>query len=193
MVSDSFALKNNNKALRADFLIPTQAFVGDTVVCLDITKPVPDRVLWSYPESVYTLEKNFSRLRGVVTQTGKLLFKMTVSNDECEYFVEHSIAVKEKAIGLEDNINSSEALIKSVVIAPNPSNGKFKLTIELSKKEDVVIKIIRNLSGQSVYELSDKGKDKYEFDITLNQMTGLYLLTVSSGQENVTHRILINR
>lgn len=189
-VSDSFALKNNNKALRADFLIPTQAFVGDTVVCLDITKPIPDRVVWGLPDVANILEKNSSKVSSVFIQEGEFEVKMKVHRESCENEVTHKIKLVKNSAKVLESENQG---IRSVSIFPNPSSGVFKIKIVLSDINPIDIKINNNISGRSVYSFSDNGKSEYAVDLNLNVLSGLYILTIASKNEVSTHRIFINR
>lgn len=58
----SFTLRNSTQALQSDFLIPTQAFVGDTVLALDITKPIPDKIIWTLPADAFQVRTTSSTI-----------------------------------------------------------------------------------------------------------------------------------
>ncbi len=191
-ITGEYNLIYNDKALKADFLIPTQAFAGDTVVCLDITKPVPDRVVWTLPTEAFKIEENEIRIGSIFTTEGQYTVKMDAYSGDCHQIVSHSIIISEKGSS-EGQIYSPEELIKSVTIFPNPSNGQFMVKVELASEKELELSLIRNISGEKVYAKKEPKSRQFSIDINLNVVSGVYILQVKVDKVLKSYRVAVNK
>ena len=191
ILKNEFELKNRPNTFNADFLIPTQALIGDTVVCLDITKPIPTKVIWEYASVANAIIENNSKLVSIYAKEGSYLVRMIVANDACENKVEHTIQINPNN-GKQSTI-VGEDIIKSITITPNPSTGKFELTVRLSKNLPITVDIVQNVGASVVFNSTETSKQIHEIPIELNVVTGVYIVRVQAGSEIRSSRILINR
>jgi hypothetical protein len=191
MATDTFNLKNNLFRLKADFLIPTQAAIGDTVVSMDITQPIPDQVIWELPYEAFKIEENQARIKSIFSYPGQYTVKMTAFSGNCIQTVSHSLAIVEKENNLDNN--SEEQLIKTVVISPNPNTGQFKVKIVLNQEKAVELSIIRNVTGERVSQKTLMAAKEFETDFNLNVVPGIYILQVKVSGVVQSYRIAVNR
>lgn len=89
-------------------------------------------------------------------------------------------------VGIE-NIDELETL----EIAPNPTQGLVKVTMELNTAEiinlqmyDITGKVINNMTSDKTIA------DAFEFDLS-NQAAGVYILRIQVGQNNLVRRIIV--
>jgi len=79
-------------------------------------------------------------------------------------------------------------------IAPNPANDIFELKINAEQTQDVQILILDMLG--KVYEQIDytvsPGATSVPFD-THNLTTGIYFLSITNGQDFVSHKLVIEK
>lgn len=191
VATDTFQLRNNLFKLKADFLIPTQAAIGDTVVCMDITQPIPDQVIWELPYEAFKIEENLARIKSIFNYKGQYTVKMTAFAGNCIQTVSHSIAIVEKESNVENQNN--EQLIKAVTISPNPNKGQFKVKVTLSHEKAAELSIIRNVTGERVYQKSTLPAKEVETDFSLNVVPGIYILQIRVEGIVQSYRIAINR
>jgi hypothetical protein len=203
MVSDSFALKNNNKALRADFLIPTQAFVGDTVVCLDITKPVPDLIAWFLPNEMEQILSNETSIQFIPYYEGNYEIKMLAIAGECKNIVNRNLKIfkKQDSEDTETAYGYKERPIQRIDVFPNPNFGHFTIEIATSKAivngTPIKINILRNATGESVYQESTlfdiKSNSTLKKEIRINVFSGMYSLVIEvNKQQYITKLAILN-
>ncbi|UBM60708.1 hypothetical protein LAG90_08675 [Marinilongibacter aquaticus] len=188
-VADTFELRHNQFALHADFLIPTQAFVGDTVVCLDITDPLPDEVLWFPPLSARVLNETFSKLEMAFEKEGLYHVEMKANQGECQNVVVHEIEI------LEMPSDSSATLfdenIQSIRISPNPNSGLFDFQIKLYQAEKVEVEMVNAANGHLVFSEAFENEREINGRVDVAVMPGLYIFYVKTAKELQSKRVLI--
>ena len=77
-----------------------------------------------------------------------------------------------------------------VGIYPNPSNGVF--TIDWSPQQETHL-YIYNIHGQSVYQSTISGLDKFQIDLPSKISNGIYLLRVTGNAYSSSEKIVISR
>ncbi|MFN3785098.1 MAG: hypothetical protein ACK4R6_14365 [Spirosomataceae bacterium] len=194
-VKAEYELVNNDKALKADFLFPTQAIVGDEIVALDITKPIPNKVIWTLPAEADKLEENSKRIKFAFVNDGKYVLQMQAFLGDCISLVKHDIEV----FKLEDTDKTDSKsgydktkLISKVTVSPNPNYGKFTVTVDLVRAKPIEVNIIRASTGQMVYStIISEVKKQHIFDLNLKIKTDNYLLIIKSEDSINQTRIAI--
>ena len=174
--------------------MPSQALLGDTIVALDITKPVPDKILWKLPVAAYKVGQNSSTIFFVPTTEGTHRLEMKAFSADCENIVKHDVKVfKRESISETDSTLGFQQFknIESVEIFPNPNDGRFKVTVKLLKLANMDVKITKSSTGQVVFTKKDTGFKIYTFEVYLSVPADVYVLTVVSDQSIFTKRIVI--
>lgn len=194
-IKAEYELINNDKALKADFLLPVQVFVGDEVVALDITKPIPDKVIWTLPAEADKMEENIKRIKFAFINDGKYVVQMQAFLGDCITIVKHDIEVfKPEDIDKTDPKLGYDKtkLISKVAVSPNPNYGKFSVTVDLVRAKPIEVSIIRASSGQTVYSTTfSEVKKQHVFDLDLKIKTDNYILIVKSEDSVNQTRIAI--
>jgi hypothetical protein len=195
VIKAEYELVNNDKALKADFLLPVQVFVGDEVVALDITKPIPDKVIWTLPAEADKMEENIKRIKFALVNEGKYVVQMQAFLGDCITIVKHDIEVfKPEDIDKTDPKLGYDKtkLISKVAVSPNPNYGKFSVTVDLVRAKPIEVSIIRASSGQTVYSTTfSEVKKQHVFDLDLKIKTDNYILIVKSEDSVNQTRIAI--
>ena len=194
-VSNTYELKNNNQAMIADFLMTIQAFEGDTVYALDISKPAPDEIIWKLPQDANILHQDVEGMTFQMVLEGVYTIEMIAKKGECE-----NRKIREIEIFRKEDIDKTSGdlfygtyeIIKSMVISPNPNFGKFDIDVKLSKKEDINITITRASNGVQIYKEDFKGLQDYHIPMQLkNFIQDNYLVTVKAGSTVLMKRVLL--
>ncbi|MFN3487549.1 MAG: hypothetical protein ACK4YV_00365 [Emticicia sp.] len=194
-VKAEYELVNNDKALKADFLLPVQVFVGDEVVALDITKPIPDKVIWTLPAEADKMEENIKRIKFAFVNHGKYVVQMQAFLGDCITIVKHDIEVfKPEDIDKTDPKLGYDKtkLISKVAVSPNPNYGKFSVTVDLVRAKPIEVSLVRASSGQTVYKTTlSEAKQQHLLDMDVRVKSDNYLLIVRSEDSVNQTRIAI--
>ncbi len=194
-VKAEYELVNNDKALKADFLLPVQVFVGDEVVALDITKPIPDKVIWTLPAEADKMEENIKRIKFAFVNEGDYVVQMQAFLGDCITLVKHDIKVfkPEDVDETDPRLGYDKTkLISKVAVSPNPNYGKFSVTVDLVRPKPIEVSLVRASSGQTVYKTTlSEAKQQHILDMDVKVKSDNYLLIVRSEDSVNQTRIAI--
>jgi uncharacterized delta-60 repeat protein len=87
--------------------------------------------------------------------------------------------------------------INYISLFPNPSNGQFKLVLDLNFSNITSIDLI-NLNGKVIHKIAEntffvEGLNTVEIDLNKDLSSGLYLIRIQSEKEVTSQKILIKR
>lgn len=190
---DSFELIVSNDLLRADFLMTSEAYVGDTVVVIEISWPAPEKVNWDFGEKAQVLKKDEVYAELVFEEAGRFKVSLEAGIADCINHYSQHITIydkKEKSKG-ERNAGESNNLIREFQVYPNPSDGEFEVLIAL-ESQAIIELVMVDLKGRIVFDKQLNNRSSYIVPIHLPYIgQGLYLLRLKSGNETKVQRILI--
>ena len=95
---------------------------------------------------------------------------------------------------MRDNTITEKATALSVY--PNPSNGEFSISYDISKRSDVslVIYDMKGLLIRSLVNVNDQYGGKYQIPVNLSDLpNGIYIVSLIIGDKKSTERIVIER
>jgi uncharacterized protein (DUF2141 family) len=161
-----------------NFIVPSNAVKGDTIVFVDITDPRPDSVKWTFPPNIQLVNdtNKFSPVV-VVKDTGSTSVTVTAYYPGCQ--VPFTRTFKFGAVDTNVANPNNNNGIESASVSPNPNNGVFDLEIKLYKKQNFAI-FINNITTNFSQQLPTQIDSKYFLqNITLNTTTpGTYVVRV---------------
>jgi hypothetical protein len=193
--SKEYTLLNSNNALKADFLMTVEAFVGDTITALDISRPTPDQITWELPAEAQTVTKQMDKVAFAIIEDGGYDIKMTARKGDCINTVTRQIKIfnKEDIDDTNPDLHYEDLnLIQDMVVYPNPNFGKFTVTVKLTKVTDVVMTMSSSSSNTVILRKEETGKKEYVFEVDQkNFMQEVYLITIQAGKSVLYKRALL--
>lgn len=184
---DTFRLETSRDLLKAEFLVPAEAFVGDTLVAIDISWPLPERVEWNYPTSFKQLAATSPDILNVQpAEAGTFSVSMRSFLAECRDLREKTILVSAK-----DNTNtggrlgySDSDLIKEFALYPNPNEGRFQVRVALSEEKEIQLKVVQFPIGIMKSEFRSNTAKNFNVNFDLPDLSqGLYIVLLRVGKE----------
>jgi hypothetical protein len=176
-----------------NFMLATSRYEKDTLVLIDVSVPVPDKVIWQFPDEAVVIDTSSSRARVCFNTTGIWPVTMTGYFGECVYTIEKllNIAPFDPLLKEKDNLHKG---IKTVKISPNPGDGRFILNIELYTKQQVSIRIM-DLYSRIIFN------DKYPADIEFNReiilpaeiLPGTYIIWVAAENDARSEVLVVTK
>lgn len=125
---------------------------------------------------------------------------MDYVNDACMFmFTENQITVAETYLGIieadfKTNVLSVQSeIFEAFSISPNPNNnGSFNVKFRAASNEDVMITVF-DIRGRKIYSNTFETNRNFNQTINLDSaQSGVYLMTVLNGRDQVTKRVIIN-
>jgi len=100
--------------------------------------------------------------------------------------VDFLLNMRFQGLGVEES-----ALVSSLSVYPNPTNGKFTVSIANAEATDMTVELV-NISGQVVYRNEVKAVYSYNEDIDASEFAkGVYYLKVNNGEEVKVEKIVV--
>jgi len=191
IAEDTFVLTTSSDLLKADFLMAPVAHVGDTVMAIDISWPLPDRIGWTFPQEATILVQSQDYASMIFKSEGKFPVKLTANLAECQS--EYSASIEIIKRGETAGGGSGSDLIKSLTAFPNPtSENRINLKIELSEVAPVRVRLVSLEGNTIVTDFNADAKDLHEFEIRLDGVTkGVYFLLVDVRDQKRVVRIVV--
>ncbi|MEL6355648.1 MAG: hypothetical protein AAFQ37_01830, partial [Bacteroidota bacterium] len=141
--TDSVLIVELGEALQTLFVIPTQVVVGDTVVALEVSWPVPDVVEWIYDlDSVLFLGNNGNQTLFQFPYPGQFEIELMTTLGSCEGLIGKTVSVFPDSTTLAPIVDLGNRQILSIGLSPNPNSGQFTLDFELNNQDDYLVQVI---------------------------------------------------
>lgn len=195
---DTLSVSIGNDALQADFLMTSEAVLGDTLMLFELSNLPLDSLSWAYPDAAFSKE-----LAGEVDDY--VLHLKTL--DEGMYNVTlyaysggcFSRKVKQVEIMADGDVDPEDELlgyqdplIKRFGVSPNPNDGRFNVDVELREAADIHLAVFGVSMGQKLAERRSSGMETYaESFVLANANTGVYVVVLSAGKERRQVKIVI--
>jgi hypothetical protein len=170
-------------------MIADKAFVGDTLVLIEMSWPIPQAIEWQYPASFMPIYQNDYSVYLVPQMVGNFNIGLTSLVGPCSEYIEKAITI-EPAKDRKNNPISKQPIISDVVAYPNPNRGDFSVEIALNRESDVLVEVYSTY-GKKLFARNGRGLTNYKIDINLFQTPGIYLVRISAGNEFKNLRVVI--
>jgi hypothetical protein len=158
-------------------MIPKQAVAGDTVVMIDISWPLPEKVEWNYPLEMTVLQNNGDVLYGKFNNAGTYEVNLATHLGECFDQISKTITIIESEDNSEGGRLGYEEYVKQFTLYPNPNNGAFHVGIELTEEMPITVSIWHAPSGILIRQVQKSGNNQYTLYFDLKPVTsGTYVL-----------------
>ncbi len=195
-LSDTMKLNISSTVLDANFLITSNAEIGDTVVIIEISQPTPDNLIWTLPEEFEIVEPTDKAdyRYAVAKENGTYTISLDAELGECSDTEEKEIiiSIPNKGYTLKDTLNYDYSGIEKYEIYPNPvSTEKLTVDVELTDEQKITIDII-NSQGKRVYQRQSQNiQEKHKLNINIsNFASGIYLMRLNVNDEIVSKRFV---
>ncbi len=194
--SDDLTLSISNNLLKADFLTVSQAHVGDTLVLIDISWPIPDHIQWQLSDSATVIHADNDYALITFSQpgsytVGSYTVGVTASLGECENEYFQKIVIDDKPRGTTGGRVSGHADITSIAVYPNPFVGKTNVRIELSRSSEAVLKVYSMATNLLIMSQEFGDESVYEAELDFGgREAGLYIIVVQAGSKTKAVRVV---
>ena len=169
----------------------SEAFVGDTIIVIDISWPLPSSVTWQFDEAAIVLDESqdFSLIR--FDDPGQYNVSMMAQLAQCASSHSQMISIIENPNGRVGGRIGSENIIRIFHVFPNPTTDKLTVEIELNQENQATVEIYHVQSNRRVVSQVFKDDSFYQQDFKIGHFqSGLYVVVVKAGGEMKSVRLI---
>jgi len=190
VADDSFILATSNDLLTSDFLMAAEGPAGDTVILIDMSWPVPERINWTLPQGAKMIDSDAMYADIVFEAPGTYEVMLTTHLGECVSHFTKTILIKEAA---SKGGRVATSMLKRFDVYPNPNDGRFTVEIEFAEEGSGRLRLM-NMTGNTAYieESLTKGSS-FAFQAAVKSIpSGVYFLILEVDGTMYTKRISIH-
>jgi large repetitive protein len=180
-------------APQPNFIVATRQNALDTLVIKEISVPRPDSIEWTFDPAIDVLEDDFWSPLIKVKEPGNYPISMRGFFGGCDYTHTQVLTIDPYDPERQMNLTGRAGSINEVTAVPNPSDGRFNVTVELHAKQSLVIKVIDLLGLPYFYERWENTKSvSKEIDLSEKSLaSGIYIMQVITDNDSREVRIAI--
>jgi uncharacterized protein (DUF2141 family) len=188
--SDVIEITTTKVEIDAQFLMSSQAFVGEEVVLVNTSDPIGTQESWVFPMEATVLEesKGTATVRFDVPGAYELILRNF--QGECYQDIVKTIIVAE-ATELSDVGDAINPFIKEFVVSPNPSSGSFTVQISLQEASEASLRVFGLTSNHVHREETLTGSADYEVPFTIDLASGVYMVLLETPKASQIRKIVI--
>ncbi|MGX7690079.1 hypothetical protein ACWA1C_23125, partial [Flectobacillus roseus] len=177
------------------FAMPSSAPVDKAVVAIDLTNPTPTTIAWEYPTSAKMVSQDAFSIKLTFAQVGTYKVKELATIDNCLYTLTKEIQIIDKAN--DGNFPAPTATQPAIdfTIMGNPTTGN-KVTLSLDNVDKKAFDIsVQSATKGVLYQKSYSENDLKSLvvEIPENETEQIYFITLTSGDQKITKKVLIYR
>ncbi|WP_461643828.1 SprB repeat-containing protein [Labilibaculum euxinus] len=190
-----FAITFLDYEVVADFIIPVEAIVGDTIVAVDISWEQPDSVKWHFPDGLEVVNREEASIWLRVLEAGNHTIGMSIFKNECSDYIEKQVRVESNSTKRKAGfIQPDQVYITEAKLYPNPNRGDFHLKLLLSKTADVSLEIYDVERALKIDTDEGHNNAVYQFDFnnrSIFRPNNVYAVVIIVGKERRVLRFLV--
>lgn len=194
IVRDTFLLQTSTDLLNANFLMPSEVTIGDTVVMIDISWPVPESIVWKFPEAMVRLESPLNIVYGKFDHPGTHDVRFTATLGACKDELTKTITIlDEHDRAPEEGRLGSDPFVKSFTLYPNPNDGMFDVVVELREESPIVLTVWNVLTSRRIAQIDAPSDTNHQHHIDLRPLSaGSYSLRLDYSEGTKYIRFIVN-
>ncbi|KAF5063070.1 SprB repeat protein [anaerobic digester metagenome] len=176
----------------ATLLVPSTAQLGDTLVILDISWPVPDALSWEIPSS-FQIVNDYPYEKWVIpTQLGVYSVGMVAFTGECSAYQVKSVTITEAKPNTNNTLAKKEKPIKSVEVAPNPASNLSTAQVTMNYPAAVTVELVNNMGLRVFFKDVSTKQNQHNIALPIQHlMPGIYIVRVTSGTDSAMAKLII--
>jgi hypothetical protein len=167
--------------------------VGDTVVVIDITWPIPEQATWSFPKEMENIDGSGDIVYGKFSNAGTYAVSLRASLGQCRDEITKDINIITASINAEEGRLGSDPFVKEFYLYPVPNQGQFDVEVELREESAIVLSVWNILTGKRISQIADSGQKKYAKQFDLAPLTaGPYTLRLDCRKGTKHIRFIVH-
>jgi hypothetical protein len=184
-----FQIQKTNKSIQSEFVVSSQVYAGEEATLVNITPSENmDTCFWNLASNVNVIHQNKDFVSVMFPTEGLYEIEFTTRLGLCEMKQVKEVQVLAPAFRHEPQSNS---LIQAFDIRPNPSNGQFKIGVNLKEVSPIKISLMNFYSNQALYTVEYNHALYYDIPLDMNLEEGSYLLLLETPQGTRVAKLII--
>lgn len=192
---DTVTITIGDDLLEADFYMASDASKDNTIALVELSNMKTDSIRWEFSAADFdVMDSSLYELQLKPNTIGLHNITLWAYSSGCVSYITKQVEISELP-DTTDNIKLGyDPLIKSVTVKPNPTNGLFRVDVQLRESHDAEMTISSVSHGTQIEQRELTGEAEYSesFDLS-NAIDGVYILRIAAGNEQRLAKVLITK
>jgi hypothetical protein len=190
---DTFLLETSTDLLNASVLMAPEAHIGDTVVIIDISWPLPDNISWNYPQQMSVLADYGDVIYGQFFESGTYEVTLGAELGKCQDKITKRITIIDNTSEPIGGRLGFENYVKRFELYANPNDGSFDVAVELAEESSITLSVWNVVTSRNVGIVSDRGTNEHLVHFDLRPLSsGTYVLRLDHEKGHDAIRFVVH-
>jgi hypothetical protein len=186
---DEIVIKTSQAAISAEFLVSSQAYLNEEVILINTSTPFGESTKWIIPNGVKVIVQKEKYITLKFDAIGLYTIGLQQTQGDCFATYTKNVTVEKRSTS--PNTTTSSQFIIDFVVAPNPSDGNFKVMIALENSSAINLRLFTSSGEFTSIQKKETGLKKYEVDFKTTLAAGMYILVLETEQQTLVKKIII--
>ncbi|MEG3656464.1 T9SS type A sorting domain-containing protein [Arenibacter palladensis] len=180
--------------INAEFAVSSQVFVGESLIAVDISYPLPETQEWILPFGGTVIKQDSDEVELVFNQAGEYEIGIITKIGECwAQQTKKVLVVENESFTSDKGEEDPRKLIEDFIIYPNPTSGEFVADITLSERGNISIKIFNFANNALMASEKARGEFSYNIPFDISGLpSGVYAVLLETPYGNSLRKVILN-
>ncbi|WP_080318513.1 T9SS type A sorting domain-containing protein [Croceivirga radicis] len=180
--------------ISAELALSTQAFTDESIMAVDISYPLPDRVEWILPEGAELLEQDQDQVAFLFQEPGEYEIGLVTYRGPCTASQYKTILVLEKDQTVSGaGTDGYQKRVDEFLAYPNPTSGNFTVEVGLTEVANVSVKVFNLSNNRIIAAQKEGGEDHYRMAMDISQEpAGIYAVLIETPYGKYLRKVIKN-
>ncbi|WP_086477060.1 T9SS type A sorting domain-containing protein [Arenibacter amylolyticus] len=182
----------NDDKISAEFAMSSQVFVGEPLIAVDISFPLPESQKWILPKEAIIVKEDTDEAKLIFNEPGEYEIGIITQIGDCMAQKTKKVLV----VANENNVNKGELdprkQLEDFIIYPNPTSGKFTADIKLSQRGSISIKVFNFANNALMAAEKERGSATYRIPLDISGLpVGVYAVVLETPFGNSLRKVIL--
>ena len=189
-VSKNVTVTKSNAIVDAQFIVTSQAFVGEEVALINLSNPISSTVEWEIPSNVEVIQEEPEGLVLKFNAPGDYVISLQSIEGNCTKKATKTITVLKERF-LTDVGDAKTPFIKEFKVYSNPNQGQFKVDVALEKEAEISLRLFGLGANNVLIDKVFTGEKDYTVDYDMSSSAGIYILLLETPKAKRITKVII--
>jgi len=183
----------SNQEISAEFAASSQVFVGESLILVDISYPLPETMEWIIPQGATVITSSNDEAELTFDTPGAYEIGIITQRGPCtDMQIKEIMVLANDPTVTQDDTENGKKLVEDFLLYPNPTSGIFNAKVTLSEKGNIAIKIFSLNNNQRIASIKETGSATYDIPFNIADMpAGVYAVLLETPYGNTLRKIIV--
>ena len=179
--------------INAEFAVSSQVFVGEPLIAVDISYPLPETQEWILPDGGTVIKQDSDEAELIFNEAGEYEIGIITKIGDCwAQQTKKVLVIENEAFTSGEGEVDPRKLIEDFIIYPNPTSGEFIADITLSERENISIKIFNFTNNALMASQKARGESSYTIPFDISGLpSGVYAVLLETPFGNSLRKVIL--